>query len=250
MSASFRLDGKTIAVLGAGGGIGAASALALATAGAELLLLDRNTETLGRLAAEISAAGGSSSQMACDVTSAESIAQAFSAVDRLDVLVNSAGINQPQPFLDVTAETFDRIFAVNVRGAFFIAQAALRKMSDPQVPGVIVFISSQMGHVGAPLRTVYCASKHAIEGLTKALAIEAAPLGVRVVSIAPTFVRTEMTAAQLDDPETGPELLARIPQGRFGTAEEVASAVVFATSPAAAMMTGTSLMLDGGWTAQ
>ena len=123
-------------------------------------------------------------------------------------------------------------------------------MRDSRVPGVIVLISSQMGHVGAPLRTVYCATKHAIEGLTKALAVEAAPFGVRVVSICPTFVRTDMTAAQLHDPEIGPELLARIPIGRFGTPQDVASAVLYAASPAASMMTGSSLMLDGGWTAQ
>lgn len=250
MTAGFRLDGQSVAVLGASRGIGAASALAVAEAGADVLLLGRHTEALEPVAEKIAATGGRACKLACDVTSKESIDQAFAKISRLDVLVNSAGINQPQPFLDVSEETFDRLFAVNVRGAFFAAQAALRKMGDPQVGGVIVLISSQMGHVGAPLRTVYCATKHAIEGLTKSLAVEAAPLGVRVVSISPTFVRTEMTAAQLDDPAVGPELRDRIPLGRFGTPEDVARAVVYAASPQAAMMTGSSLMLDGGWTAQ
>jgi NAD(P)-dependent dehydrogenase (short-subunit alcohol dehydrogenase family) len=250
MSAGFRLDGQSVAVLGASGGIGAASAIALANAGADVSLLGRNADALGVVVGEINAAGGRASQLMCDVTSKASIDQAFSGIARLNALVYSAGTNQPEPFLDVSEETFDRLFAVNVRGAFFAAQAALRRMRDSAMPGVIVLISSQMGHVGAPLRTVYCASKHAIEGLTKSLAVEAAALGVRVVSISPTFIRTEMTAAQLDNPDTGPGLLARIPQGRFGTPQEVASAVVYAASPAAAMMTGTSLMLDGGWTAQ
>jgi NAD(P)-dependent dehydrogenase (short-subunit alcohol dehydrogenase family) len=152
--------------------------------------------------------------------------------------------------MDVCEETFDRLVAVNVRGAFFVAQAAVHKMHRAGRGGAIVMISSQMGHVGARLRTVYCATKHAVEGLVKALAVECAPMGVRVVSIAPTFVRTDMTAAQLDDPQIGPQLLGQIPQGRFGTPDEVASAVVYAASPAAGMMTGSSLMLDGGWTAR
>jgi NAD(P)-dependent dehydrogenase (short-subunit alcohol dehydrogenase family) len=250
MSDHFRLDGQSAVVLGASGGIGAASAVALADAGAEVLLLGRSTETLATVSQTIVERGGHATYALCDVTSKASIDEALGAIDRLDVLVNSAGANHPQPFLDVSEETFDRLFAINVRGAFFAAQAALRKMRDAHVPGVIVLISSQMGHVGAPLRTVYCATKHAIEGLTKALAIEAAPLGVRVVSISPTFVRTDMTAGQLEDPEIGPGFLDRIPLRRFGTPQDVASAVVYAASPAAAMMTGSSLMLDGGWTAQ
>lgn len=249
-NARFRLDGHTAAVLGASRGIGAAIAVALAEAGCEVHLLGRDAERLARVTQAITGDGGSASYITCDVTSKASIDGAFTSIQKLDVLVNSAGVNQPEEFLDVTEETFDRLFAINVRGAFFAAQAAARKMKDSHVPGVIVLISSQMGHVGAPLRTVYCASKHAIEGLTKALAVEAAPFGVRVVSICPTFVRTDMTAAQLNDPKIGPELLSHIPYGRFGTPQDVASAVLYAASPAASMMTGSSLMLDGGWTAQ
>jgi NAD(P)-dependent dehydrogenase (short-subunit alcohol dehydrogenase family) len=246
----FRLDGRTVAVLGASRGIGAATAVALAEAGADVVLMGRDSDRLARVADDIAGDGCRASVVHCDVTSKASIDEAFASIDKLDVLVNSAGVNQPESFLEVTEDTFDQLFAINVRGAFFAAQAAVGKMKVSNVRGVIVLISSQMGHVGAPLRTVYCASKHAIEGLTKALAVEAAPLGVRVVSICPTFIRTEMTAAQLDDPDIGPGLLARIPYGRFGTPQDVASAVLYAASPAASMMTGSSLMLDGGWTAQ
>ncbi|MGH2866838.1 MAG: SDR family NAD(P)-dependent oxidoreductase [Solirubrobacteraceae bacterium] len=247
---AFRLDGKTAVVLGASRGIGAASAVACARAGAQVVLLGRSWDDLVMVSEQILQAGGRALIGACDVTSKQSIDQAFASIEHVDVFVNSAGINRPQPFLDVAEETYDGIFAVNVRGAFFAAQAALRKMRAARQGGAIVMMSSQMGHVGAPLRTVYCATKHAIEGLTKSLAVEAAPFGVRVVSIAPTFVRTAMTAMQLDDPEIGPGLLDQIPLGRFGTPEEIATAVVYAASPAAAMMSGSSLRLDGGWTAR
>jgi NAD(P)-dependent dehydrogenase (short-subunit alcohol dehydrogenase family) len=246
----FRLDGKTVVVIGASRGIGAATAIACADAGAEVVLLGRNQDDVQHVAGTIRHAGGQAATGSCDVTSIASIEAAFAAIERVDVLVNSAGINAPEPFLTVREETFERLFAVNVRGAFFSAQAAVAKMSEAGSGGTIVLISSQMGHVGAPLRTVYCATKHAIEGFTKALAVEVAPLGIRVVSIAPTFVRTKMTAAQLDDPVIGSALLEQIPQGQFGTPEDVASAAVYAASSAAARMTGSSLMLDGGWTAK
>jgi NAD(P)-dependent dehydrogenase (short-subunit alcohol dehydrogenase family) len=185
----------------------------------------------------------------CDLTDT---AQARTAVERLaalDVLVYCAGANRPEPFADVTEAGYDALFALNVRAAYFTAQAAARRMLREGTAGCIVLLSSQMGHVGAARRTVYCATKHAIEGMVKAMALELAPHGIRVVSVAPTFVRTAMTAAQLDDPQVGGALRARIPLGRWATAEEVAGAVVWAASPGAAMLTGTSLVLDGGWTA-
>jgi NAD(P)-dependent dehydrogenase (short-subunit alcohol dehydrogenase family) len=247
----FRLDGKTVVVTGAGRGIGAACALACAQAGAHaVVLLGRSPDALAGVARRIEGCGGRASIAACDVTCTGSIRAAFDAVARVDVLVNSAGANQPEPFAEVREETFDRLFGLNVRGAFFATQAAVRVMRAAGAGGTIIMISSQMGHVGAAQRTVYCATKHAVEGLTRALAVELAPEGIRVLSIAPTFVRTAMTAAQLDDPDVGPELLGQIPLGRFGTVEEIAGAVVYAASPAAALMTGTSLVLDGGWTAR
>jgi NAD(P)-dependent dehydrogenase (short-subunit alcohol dehydrogenase family) len=247
----FGLEGKTVVVTGASRGIGAASALACARAGADaVVLLGRSRDDLADVAWRIERCGARASIAPCDVTCTASIRSAFGAVARVDVLVNSAGANQPQPFGNVDEETFDRLFALNVRGAFFATQAAVRAMRAIGAGGTIITISSQMGHVGAVHRSVYCATKHAIEGLTRALAVELAPEGIRVLTIAPTFVRTAMTAAQLDDPGVGPALLDQIPLGRFGTVEEVASAVVYAASPAAALVTGTSLVLDGGWTAR
>ena len=242
------LAGKTVLVTGGSRGIGAACALRCASAGAaRVVVLGRSLSELQQVAAQIDAAGVSSETVQCDVTDTTRLRKAIRAVGQIDVLIASAGANRPQPFLDVEEETYDWLFDLNVRASFFAAQAAARQMHEG---GSIVLLSSQMGHVGARLRSVYCATKHAIEGLTKALAVELAPAGIRVVSVAPTFVRTEMTAAQLDDPVVGAALLAQIPAGRFASVEEIAEAVLFAASPAASLMTGTSLMIDGGWTAQ
>lgn len=251
-SSPYRLDGKRVVVTGAGRGLGAASAVACAEAGAErVALLARTPSDLAEVAGRVEAAGASAREIPCDVTSAASVADAFAQLDDdVDVLVNGAGGNQPEPFEDVAEETFDRLFALNVRAPFVVSQHAVRRMRAAGSGGAIVSISSQMGHVGAELRSVYCATKHALEGMTKALALELAPEGIRVVTVAPTFVRTAMTAAQLDDSETGERLRAQIPLGRFGTMEDVAGAVVYAASPAASMMTGTSLLVDGGWTAR
>lgn len=242
------LAGKTVLVTGASRGIGAACALRCATAGARrVVVLGRSAQELAEVAQQLRQAGTESEAIRCDVTDTARLRDAIGDIGDIDVLVASAGANRPQPFLEVEEETYDRLFDLNVRAAFFAAQAAARQMRHG---GAIVLISSQMGHVGARLRSVYCATKHAIEGLTKALAVELAERGIRVVSVAPTFVYTAMTAVQLDDPELGPELLAQIPAGRFATLEDVAAAVVFAASPAASLMTGTSLVIDGGWTAQ
>lgn len=244
------LDGMAVAVVGASRGIGAGAAVACAAAGAETVALMGRTEAgLEAVAERVAAAGAEPSVRRCDVTATAEIEAAFAALPAVDAVVIAAGGNQPEPFAAVTPETFDRLFALNVRGAFFAAQAAVARMPAER-GGAVVFVSSQMGHVGAPDRTVYCATKHALEGLTKAMAVELAPRRIRVVSVAPTFVRTEMTAGQLDDPEVGPALLGRIPSGRFGSVEEVAAAIVYAASPAAGLLTGTSLVIDGGWTAQ
>jgi NAD(P)-dependent dehydrogenase (short-subunit alcohol dehydrogenase family) len=243
------LGGKTVLVTGASRGIGAACASACAGAGAgHVALVARTALRLEAVAREIRTAGTSVGFHVCDVTDTAALRRLIFSMERLDVLVNCAGANRPEPFLVVEPATFDSLFALNIRAAFFASQAAARVMSGSGRDGVIVNISSQMGHVGAPLRSVYCATKHAIEGLTKALAVELAPHRIRVVSIAPTFVHTDMTARQLDDSETGPALLKQIPIGRWATVEDVAAAVVFAAS--APSITGSSLLLDGGWTAQ
>jgi len=245
----FRLDGKTALVTGAGRGIGRAIALALAAAGAELILVSRTPSELDEAAREIASHGGKARALPFDVTDSAAVREAFAGLGRLDILVNNAGLNRPQPFLKVDEGTLDLLLGLNVRAAFLVAQAAARLMVA-NGGGVIINMSSQMGHVGSALnRTVYVMTKHAVEGLTKAMAVELAPKGVRVVSIAPTFVLTPLTQPFFDDPETRKWILDRIPIGRGGTVEEVASAVVFLASPAASLVTGSSLLVDGGWTA-
>jgi NAD(P)-dependent dehydrogenase (short-subunit alcohol dehydrogenase family) len=245
----FRLDGKIALVTGAGRGIGRAIALALAGAGAELILNSRTKAELDAVAAEIAAAGGSARTLTFDVTDAAAVRDAFAGIGRLDILVNNAGLNRPQPFLEVDEATLDRLLDLNVRALFRTAQAGARLMVA-NGGGVIINMSSQMGHVGSELnRTVYVMTKHAVEGLTKAMAVELAPKGVRVVSIAPTFILTPLTQPFFDDPAFKKWVFDRIPIGRLGTVDEVAQAVVFLASPAAALVTGSSLLVDGGWTA-
>jgi NAD(P)-dependent dehydrogenase (short-subunit alcohol dehydrogenase family) len=246
---SFRLDGKTALVTGAGRGIGRAIALALAAAGAELVLVSRTRSQLDDVAREITSAGGEAQVLPFDVTDTAAMRAAFSGIARLEILVNNAGVNRPQPFLEIDEATLDQLLTLNVRAAFLVAQAAARLMVA-KGSGVIINMSSQMGHVGSERdRTVYVMTKHAVEGLTKAMAVELAPKGVRVVSIAPTFVETPLTKPFFDDPETRKWILDRIPLGRGGTVEEVAQAIVFLASPAASLVTGSSLLVDGGWTA-
>jgi NAD(P)-dependent dehydrogenase (short-subunit alcohol dehydrogenase family) len=246
---AFRLDGKTALVTGAGRGIGRACALALAAAGAELVLVSRTASELDEVAGEIASGGGKARSLPFDVTRSDAVGNAFVGLDRLDILVNNAGLNRPQPFLEVDEPTLDLLLGLNVRAAFLVAQAAARLMVA-KGSGVIINMSSQMGHVGSDLnRTVYVMTKHAVEGLTKAMAVEMAPKGVRVVSIAPTFVTTPLTKPFFDDPVFRKWVLDRIPLGRLGTVEDVAMVVVFLASPAAALVTGSSLLVDGGWTA-
>lgn len=252
--AQFRLDGRIALVSGAGRGIGRSIALALAGAGAEVLLLARTRDEIEQAAAQIRELGGQARAVTCDVTDPAAVAQAFSAIPALDILVNSAGTNIPQPFVDVTEAQLDTLVELNLKASFRVAQAAARRMLEAtdrkQRGGAIANISSQMGHVGSVNRTVYCMTKHALEGLTKAMALELAPHNIRVNSIAPTFIETPMTAPMFARPGFGEWVRERIPMGRLGQLDEVAAAVVFAVSPAASLMTGASLVIDGGWTAQ
>lgn len=252
--ARFRLDGRIALVSGAGRGIGRSIALALAGAGAEVLLLARTRDEIEQAAAEIRESGGQARALACDVTDPAAVAQAFSTIPALDILVNSAGTNIPEPFVEVTEPHLDTLVDLNLKASFRVAQAAARRMLEAadrrERGGAIANISSQMGHVGSVNRTVYCMTKHALEGLTKAMALELAPHNIRVNSIAPTFIETPMTAPMFARPGFGEWVRERIPMGRLGQLDEVAAAVVFAVSPAASLMTGTSLVIDGGWTAQ
>jgi NAD(P)-dependent dehydrogenase (short-subunit alcohol dehydrogenase family) len=237
-------------VTGAGRSIGRGCAVALAEAGADVALLARSRAELEEVAREIEVEGRTAWPLVCDVADPEQLTGVFSSLDRVDILVNNAGTNVPEPFLEVSEENLDKVLILNVKGAFLAAQAATRHMVEGGQGGSIVNISSQMGHVGAPNRTVYCATKHAVEGLTKAMAVELAPRGVRVNSVAPTFVETSMTKSFFEDEVFKADVLSRIPLGRLGQIEDVARAVVFLASPGAAMITGTSLLVDGGWTAQ
>jgi NAD(P)-dependent dehydrogenase (short-subunit alcohol dehydrogenase family) len=254
-AARFRLDGRTALVTGAGRGIGRACAIALAQAGAEVWLLARTREDIEAAANEIRAAGGRAHAVVADVTDIPTVRKAIAALPRLDILVNNAGSNIPEPFVEVSEDHLDRLLELNVRSAFLIAQAAAKKMLEAPDRkargGAILNMSSQMGHVGAVNRSVYCLTKHGLEGLTKAMALELAPHGIRVLSIAPTFIDTPMYRRLTEArPEFAQWVTDRIPGGKVGQAEDVAAAVLFAASPAAALMTGSSLLVDGGWTAQ
>jgi NAD(P)-dependent dehydrogenase (short-subunit alcohol dehydrogenase family) len=236
-------------VTGAGRGIGRGCAVALARAGADLVLVSRSPDELESAAAEIRTLGRGARPVALDVTDAKSIRHLVFELPELDVLVVSAGANIPEPLVEVTGEHLDALLALNVRSVFVTLQAAAERMVAAG-RGAIVLLSSQMGHVGAAGRSVYCMTKHAVEGLTKAAAVELAPGGVRVNAVAPTFVETPMTAPFLAEDGFRAQVEDRIPLGRLGRVEDVAAGVVFLASDDAALVTGTSLLVDGGWTAQ
>lgn len=247
---SFRLDGRRALVTGAGRGIGLAAAQALAEAGARVTLAARSRDEIEAAAAAIRAAGGQAEALAVDVTDLDAFARAVAAAEPFAVFVNNAGTNRPKPFVAVTVEDFDAVMGLNVRAATFAAQAVVRRMLETGTAGSVINMSSQMGHVGGAGRTVYCASKHALEGLTKAMAIELGPHGIRVNTLCPTFVETPMTRPYFEDAAFRDSVLAKIKLGRLGTVADVAGAVVFLAGDAAALMTGSALMADGGWTAE
>ena len=227
-----------------------AAAAALAEVGAHVTLVARGVGEITEVAREIRAAGGQASTLMLDVTDMAAVRGAIDAAEPFDVLVNNAGTNRPRTFLDVSEDDYDAITGLNQRAAYFVAQAVVRKMATAGKGGSIIHISSQMGHVGGQNRTVYCMTKHGIEGLTKAMAIDLAPLGIRVNSIGPTFIDTPLTKPFFENVAFRDDVLRRIKLGRLGTVEDLMGAVVFLASDAAALVTGTALVVDGGWTAE
>jgi NAD(P)-dependent dehydrogenase (short-subunit alcohol dehydrogenase family) len=247
---SFRLDGKRALVTGGGRGIGLAAASALADAGAHVTLVARTQEEIEAEADAIRSRGDNAEAIVLDVTDLAAMQAAIASAPPFNILVNNAGTNRPKLLMDVNIEDFDAIMGLNVRAAYFVAQAVARRLIETKQPGSIINVSSQMGHVGAARRTVYCASKHAMEGFTKAMAIELAPHGIRVNSLGPTFLETPMTKPFFENKAFRDEVLSKIKLGRLGQLQELTGAIVFLASGASSLMTGSALVIDGGWTAE
>jgi NAD(P)-dependent dehydrogenase (short-subunit alcohol dehydrogenase family) len=246
MHESFNISGYTALVTGAGRGIGRACALGLAHAGARVIAVARTPSDLESL--RLTASGDV--ECWCEDVTTESFYDRVEALNGLDILVNNAGMNRPLPIETVDPSTLDAMLALNVRALFRTSQSAVRVMLRGGKGGSIIHMSSQMGHVGASDRTVYCMTKHAVEGLPKALAVEVAHRGIRVNSVAPTFVETPMTQPMFEDASFLSAVLNSIPIGRIGTPQDVVGAVLFLASAASGMVTGDSIRVDGGWTAR
>ncbi len=243
---SFRLEGKRALVTGAGRGIGLAAAAALAQAGAQVTLAARTASEIEQAAAGI---GHGAQAARLDVSDLAAVAAFFADREPFHVLVNNAGTNRPKPIWEVSEADYDAVLDLNLKSAFFVAQACVKRMLATGTPGSLIHMGSQMGHVGGPNRSLYCASKWALEGMNKAFALDLAAHGIRSNTIAPTFIETPLTRPMFEDEAFRASVLARIKLGRIGRSEDLMGAVVFLASDAASLMTGTSLVVDGGWTA-
>jgi NAD(P)-dependent dehydrogenase (short-subunit alcohol dehydrogenase family) len=249
MTKLFSLHGKRALVTGAGRGLGEACAKALAEAGAHVTLVARTELEIASVAAEIRKAGGSADHATCDVTDTAAFRALVATQAPFHIFLNNAGMNRPQLFHEVSEENFDLIVNLNLRAAFFAAQTVAKRMIADGIRGSIITMSSQMGHVGGPKRSVYCATKFAMEGMTKAAAIDLGAHGIRFNTVCPTFVETPMTAGFLADAAFRDYVLTKIKLGRLATPEDIVGSVVYLASDAAAMVTGTHILVDGGWTA-
>ena len=246
---SFRLDDRRALVTGAGRGIGLAAAAALADVGAEVTLVARSPQDIEKTAADILAAGGSAVAVTLDVSDLGAVREFFDTRSAFHVVVNNAGTNRPMAMTQVTEADFDAVLDLNVKSAFFVAQAAAQRMIAEKVAGSLIHIGSQMGHVGGINRSLYCASKWAIEGMNKAFALDLAAHRIRSNTIAPTFIETPLTQPYFADEAFRASVLAKIKLGRLGQVQDLMGAIVFLASDASALMTGSSMLIDGGWTA-
>lgn len=246
---SFRLDGRRALVAGASSGIGAAAAVALAEAGAEVWLAARRADELQQLAREMAEAGLQAHALPLDVSDLAQVEARLNDLPAFDILVNSAGMARHSPALETRPEDFDLVSNLNFRAAYFLTRTVAARLVAAGKPGSLINITSQMAHVGGVDRAVYSATKHAVEGMTKSMAIEWGKHGIRVNTIAPTFIRTALTTATFANPDRARWIAEKIKLGRPGEVEDIMGAVVFLASDAAALITGTSLLVDGGWTA-
>lgn len=246
---SFRLDGRRALIAGASSGIGAACAVALAEQGAQVTLCARREPELRALADAMTAAGMLAETLCLDITDIAATEAALAAHPAFDVLVNSAGLARHSPATETTPEDYDAVTNLNVRAAYFLTRAVAKRLLAERKPGSLINITSQMAHVGGPDRAVYSATKHAVEGMTKSMAIEWGPHGIRVNTVAPTFIRTALTADTFANPERAAWIASKIKLGRVGEVTDIMGPVAFLASDAATLITGTSLIVDGGWTA-
>jgi len=246
---NFRIDGQRALVTGASRGVGLAAAVALAQAGAVVTLVARAESELKSVCAEIQADGGQCDYLVLDVTDSQAVNEKIAARGPFQILVNNAGMNRPKELIQLQDEDIDAVLNLNVKAAFYVTRVVAKGLLTSGLPGSVINISSQMGLVGSPGRTLYCASKHAIEGMSKALAWELGHANIRVNTVCPTFIETSMTAGMFNDPAFREWVTSRIALGRVGQIEEVMGAIVFLASSASGLVTGSALMLDGGWTA-
>ena len=246
---SFRLDGKRALVTGASSGIGLGCAVALAEAGAHVVAAARGVERLEGAGAEMQAAGFSAEALAVDLSDLEALKTAMDERPAFDVVVNSAGLARHSAAMETKADDYDAVMGLNLRAAYFLAAWSAKAMQAAGTRGSIIHISSQMGHVGGIDRAVYCASKHGLEGMVKAMAIEWGPIGIRINTVCPTFIRTPLTEQTFANPERVAWLEEKIKLGRVGEVADIMGAVVYLATDASALVTGTSMLIDGGWTA-